>query len=338
MSLDARLISGSEPDVAQANSCCVGIYGADFGALGKVFPKHTLVHVHGLWTPFEFNAWRFSQRAGVRLAVSPHGMLESWALSHKSYKKKLAWYLYQRRMLESANLLVVNSDREYETMRRLRLTAPVAVIENGIDVSSFPEAERSRKRLKVVLFLSRLSPVKGIMDLLEAWARLGNAHGYELHIYGNADPGYDGKVLQAILRLGLSQSVKVLGPVFGPDKWRAFHSAEVFILPSYSENFGIVVAEAMLAGLPVITTRSTPWGALGELEMGWIVGNEPDELSTAISKAMAISPHQRDQMGERAAIYARQNFLWGNILNKYVHAYAWLTGAESVKPDFVYLN
>ena len=256
-------------------------------------------------------------------------------MRHKGFKKWLAWHLYQKRMLANADLLIVNSDIEYETVRRHKLKVPVAVIENGIDVDDFNVFKHTESRERVVLYLSRLSPVKGIPDLLQAWSLLRDKQGFELHLYGNPDPGYEKLVNNTVEQFGLHESVKVCGPVYGKDKWRVYQSAKVFVLPSYSENFGIVVAEAMLAGLPVITTSSTPWGLLTDGGMGWIVDNDVNQLRKALQESIDLSDEQRQQMGLKAQQYAREHFLWEKILPKYAETYAWVGGVNNNKPSWV---
>lgn len=331
----ARILCGLPAAGVVSGQQCLTPSGQGFASLAGESSLPAVVHVHGLWTPFEWRACTYARRAGVPLIMSPHGMLEPWALRHKRLKKWLAWRLYQRRWLARADLLVVNSWNEYRTVRSIGLKTPVAVIENGVDISSFDQATVRTDTRKCVLFLSRLSPVKGIFDLLEAWSRLPADHGYELRLYGPADPGYAEQIDAAIKRLALGGSVKLKGPVFGAEKWQTYKNADVFVLPSYSENFGIVIAESLLAGLPVITTRATPWEGLEEERLGWLVENDPGQLADTLQAAMQLSDAQRQQMGLRAAAYARAHFLWPDIIDKYAETYAWITGARAQRPAWV---
>lgn len=332
----ARLLSGLPAAEGGEGQQCVTSSGQGFASMTGKLSEPAVVHVHGLWTPFEWRACAYARRAGVPLIMSPHGMLEPWALRHKRLKKLLAWRLYQRRWLACADLLVVNSWNEYQTVRAIGLKAPVAIIENGVDTTDFDQAAVRSDRSKNVLFLSRLSPVKGIFDLLEAWALLPVGHDYELRLYGPADPGYAEQIGAAIERLRLGASVKLKGPVFGSAKWQAYRNADVFVLPSYSENFGIVVAESLLAGVPVITTRATPWGCLEVERLGWMAENDPASLAEALRQAMQLSDDQREQMGVRARAYARAHFLWPDIIEKYTETYLWVTGMRTQRPNWVY--
>jgi len=293
-----------------------------------------VVHIHGLWTPFEIKAYRYAKKRGAKLVISPHGMLEPWALKHKWFKKRLAWFLYQKRMLKQADVIVVNSPLEYNTVRTLGFKNPIAIIPNGVD---FPgEYEEDRER--IVLYLSRISPVKGLSDLLDAWGGIKDKHGYELHICGNVDPGFESSFNTMKAKVLEDPTIRFLGPLFGEKKWRKYSSSSLFVLPSYSENFGIVVAEAMMSGLPVITTTSTPWGIIQEKGLGWIVANDPKKLSTALNEALSLSEDKLRLKGEAAAFFAGNNFRWDKVSGMYKVLYSWVVSRDNQQPDFLHLE
>lgn len=303
----------------------------------KKIPRRAtgVVHVHGLWTLFEARACGYAHKNKLPLVISPHGMLEPWAMNHKRWKKRTAWMLYQKRMLERSDVLVVNSRREYQSVRGMGIECPVAIIENGVDISFFVEPDKRQARDNIVLFLSRLSPVKGIPDLITAWAALPAGHGFKLKLFGHADRGYEELVRRQIQNLEVGHSVEICGPIFGAEKWRVYEGAKIFVLPSFSENFGIVVAEALLAGLPVITTHATPWQCLEQNLIGWQVHNDPRELSYALWRAMQLTDTQLQGIGSRASSYARDHFLWPEIARKYLATYEWVMGRNPEKPSWV---
>ena len=297
-----------------------------------------LVHVHGLWTLFLLRSARFALRKNLPLIVSPHGMLEDWARNHKLLRKKIAWWLYQKKIVMKADLLIVNSSRELATVRRLGLKNPVGLIENGVEfdgVLSQKRDDSTAQENKRVLFLSRLSPVKGLPDLIQAWLMLPSAHGYELRIYGNADPGYEKKIEKLIEKYNVASSVRLMGPVFGDEKWRVYQTASFFVLPSYSENFGIVIAEALLAGLPVITTRNTPWECLEREGLGLQVDNDPKQLSEAIFRMMAMTEQERSRLGANAQRYVNEHFHWPKIADKYLCTYNWVLNPSAKCPEWI---
>lgn len=329
------MLSGVNPAVLLPSQFDVKASGSGIGKFPLAKAKKGVLHVHGLWTPFVWRAYSFAKKNGLTLVVSPHGMLEPWAMNHKLWKKKIAWFMYQKKMLNSADMLVVNSEKELATVRAMGLKSPVAVIENGVDKTDFALSTSSVAPDKVVLFLSRLSPVKGLPDLIHAWSLLPAEHGYQLRLYGHADPGYEAELLRLIRKFNVEDSVTLFGSVFGVDKWRVYHNASFFVLPSYSENFGIVIAEALWSGLPVITTKATPWECLEREGLGWQVDNDPRQLRDALLAAMQLGDEKRNNIGLRASAYAQKNFNWPDIVDKYLLAYRWLIDGNIRKPEWI---
>ncbi|SHM85154.1 glycosyltransferase [Phytopseudomonas punonensis] len=332
---DAYLLSGINSAVLLPSQFDVKTTGSGVERFPLDKEKKGVLHVHGLWTPFTWRAYRFAKKNGLTFVVSPHGMLEPWAMNHKPWKKRLAWLVYQKHILNSADMLVVNSEKELLTVRAMGVKPPVAVIENGVDKADFFISTPSVLSNKVALFLSRLSPVKGLPDLINAWSLLPAEHGYKLRLYGHADPGYEAELMRLIHKFNVEDSVTLLGPVFGVDKWKAYQGASFFILPSYSENFGIVIAEALWAGLPVITTKATPWECLEREGLGWQVDNNAQQLCDALWSAMQLGDEELNIIGQRASAYAQKNFDWPNIVEKYLLAYRWLINGELRKPEWI---
>ena len=334
---DADIVVGIPPEGSVDHLHVAGLKGQGFKAL----PRDVMtgvVHVHGLWTPFEWRACREARRRGARLVISPHGSLEPWALGHKRIKKLAAWTVYQKRILQRADLLVASSDLERDNFRKLGLTAPIAVIPVGVDTSDRPGdvlEPSASGREKVVLFLSRLSPKKGIPDLLQAWHGLTDRRGHELHIHGYGPDAYRTLLERQIAGLGIAAHVKLRGPLFGADKWRKFQQSSIYVLPSYSENFGITVAEALLSGLPVITSDATPWGELPSRGLGWIVGNDVAELREALQLALSQNIGRLESIRREATDYAQQNFLWPPIADRYADTYAWLRTPGMDRPAWI---
>lgn len=299
-----------------------------------------LVHDNGLWLPSNWDAWRTARAQGVPYVLSPRGMVEPRALHWRRLLKRAALALYQRRVLEHTSLFFATSTQEYESLRRLGLRQPVAIIPNGIDLE-FPEsvhgdhATRSPERARVVLFLSRIHPIKGIGNLLQAWASL-NTTGWVLRIAGPDEDGYLKEVHKMARQLCRARRVEFLGPVPDGRKRDVYNEADVFVLPSHSENFGVVVAEALAHGLPVITTKGTPWQALEEEGCGWWVDIGVQPLAAALREAMGLSDEQRGAMGRRGQEYARR-FSWEAIAGEAAAVYRWVLG-RGERPGCVCLD
>lgn len=333
--VDAFFLAGISPETPVPYQFEVSKTGSGIDRFSLSKQRREVVHVHGLWTPFVWRACRYAKCHDLPLVISPHGMLEPWALAHKYWKKKAAWVLYQKKVLNSADMLVVNSGRELDSVRAMGFKGAVAVIGNGVDIADYHLPCPGLSSNKVALFLSRLSPVKGLPDLISAWSMLPVGHGYQLHLYGHADAGYDAVLYDLIKMHNLDNEVKLLGPVFGAEKWNAYFGASFFVLPSYSENFGIVVAEALWAGLPVITTTSTPWECLARERIGWQVDNDPVQIKDAILMAMKLEGNECSDMRLRALTYAKSNFSWPDIAEKYLCSYKWLLEGNNLKPSWI---
>jgi glycosyltransferase involved in cell wall biosynthesis len=267
--------------------------------------------------------------------MSPHGALEPWAFNHKRLKKRLAWWGYQRALLTRANLLVVNSEQELNNLRALGLHVPIAVIANGVDIDAAESSPGTLVREKIILFLSRLTAKKGIPDLLDAWHGVADKGGYSLHLRGFGETEYVDFVRSRIDELGDASTVRLLPAVFGSEKWHAYQSASVYVLPSYSENFGITVAEAMCGGLPVITTKATPWSMIQSEQVGWIIDNDVKQLQGCLQAVVSMDPRTLKDMGERAKKFAYERFMWRQIVEKYVATYAWLKEPSTTPPSWI---
>jgi glycosyltransferase involved in cell wall biosynthesis len=193
----------------------------------------------------------------------------------------------------------------------------------------------SDKNARRVLFLSRVHPVKGILNLLHAWAAV-MPKGWRLKIAGPDEGGHLAEVIALARALGIDQMVEFLGEVDGEAKRQAYLEADLFVLPTFSENFGVVVAEALAHGVPVITTRGAPWADLQTHACGWWVDIGVEPLVMALREAMALRDDERQAMGARGREYA-QRYDWDGIAQKTIDVYRWLLGDGSM-PDAVQLN
>lgn len=330
---NVAFVSGLGNDSVNLNSYSAGWNGGGFRALPDTLMQ-SVVHIHGIWTFFERQAFREARKRHAKIVMSPHGALERWAFDHKPVKKRLAWLIYQRHILQQADLLIVNSEQERQRLRCLGLKPAIATIPNGIDLEGFSSCHASQNRERIVLFFSRIDPKKGLPDLIKAWSSIVDYRGYQLHICGHGDQTYVEKIQKIIAATG-QDNIKLMPPVFGPDRWRIFLQASLYVLPSYSENFGITVAEALLAGLPVITTRATPWACLEDEKLGWVIDNDIAQLRSALENAIALEPQKLADMQFRTQAYAAQHFDWPKIAQHYNDAYDWALYPSSKIPAFV---
>lgn len=333
---DVALVGGTDAADPEARVFAAGWSGRAFRELPPSVMR-SVVHIHGIWTPFEFQAFREARRRRAIIVMSPHGALERWAFEHKAIKKRLAWWIYQKRLLQSADLIVVNSAQERQRLRELGLKPPIATIPNGVDVDGFSKYCAAQQRERVVLFLSRIDPKKGVPDLIDAWRLLADRRNHRLHICGHGDPAYVERIRKIIADSGCND-IALMPPIFGPERWDVFARASIYVLPSYSENFGITVAEALTAGLPVITTRATPWECLEHEGLGWIVDNNVSQLRDALAAAIRLEPSKLEGLRPKAQAYASQHFGWAAIAQRYAEAYDWISNPSGAAPAFVDLG
>ncbi len=324
-----------------------------------------IVHIHGIWSPRLHNVAKMCRAAKVPYIIAPRGMLEPWSLKQKWLKKRIARFLYQDKDLKCAAALHATAESEAEQFRKLGFRNPVVISPNGVNL---PKEEGKReegigkREERRVLFVSRMHPKKGVLELVEAFSRLVVSHQslvvnnwvcelvYTLN--GEFEREYEAKVKARILELGMSyqdadgsvhrnSSTPSLphsstspnfiftGPLNDDAKWDAYDRADVFVLPTYSENFGIVVAEALWTGVPVITTKGTPWSELEEYKCGkWIdlpaEGSNPstwEALDEALVSVMSMSDAERGEMGKCGRKLVEEKYTWDAVCSNMIKGY-----------------
>jgi glycosyltransferase involved in cell wall biosynthesis len=299
--------------------------------------KPALLHGHGLWAAVNHWTAHCARNAGIPLVIHPRGMLESWALAYRGWKKRLALSLYQRRDLESAALLFATAEKEAESFRRLGLEQPIAVIRNGVELPVVHEmqGENEIRHPRRIYFLGRIHPIKGLLNLLDAWAFV-RSENWQLVLAGPDEGGHLAEVMQRARVLGLERSIAYFGRVAGEQKERLFWEADVFVLPSFSENFGVAVAEALAHGRPVITTQGTPWAGLETYRCGWWVEPTVEGLSKALREAVNLDSTELHHMGARGRKFSSY-FNWANVARQTAEVYRWVLGRGD-RPDCVWLG
>ena len=293
------------------------------------------VHIHGTWTILFAFACKWALTKKISIVVSPHGCLEPWAFRHKLWKKKIAFYLYQKWIFSKSSLLFATAKDELVSIRSLGIETPVAIIPIGVDLPG--EILPIASEIKKFLFISRIHPIKGLPNLVSAWAKVRRDN-WRLIIAGPDECGHLKEVRKQIDALGLTEDFEFHGMVTGTDKSRLFSEADVFILPTHSENFGIVIAEALSYGLPVITTRAAPWKDLEAYSCGWWVDSSASGLEYALLKAMDSTPELLSEMGFRAKKLIEEKYSWGSIGESANQAYKWALDQNKKSPKFIFFN
>lgn len=293
-----------------------------------------VVHQHGIWLRSSHDVTSFAFKNRLPLVVSPRGMLEPWALNNSRWKKKAAWLLYQQKDLEKVSAFHATAYSEAESIRRLGFKQPVAVIPNGVELPKPKTGNRKTgNRVKTALFLSRINPKKGLPMLLDAWKKLAPAD-WRLVIAGNDDSNHMPELECQIAELGLSDQVELVGPLFAEAKEVAYRNADLFVLPSYSENFGIVVTEALGYQLPVLTTTGCPWQELEAHGCGWWVDPTLEGIQSGLNEALGTKNEELAVMGKRGRRLVESKYQWPGIAERMLEFYEWILNGGQ-QPDFV---
>lgn len=341
---------GDNVTVAVCDPCASDIYPLDprvhLASIGSILQPpsasrdstFSIVHIHALWTPILHKVSSWAHGHSIPVVWSPHGMITPWAMNNKRLKKWLGWWLYQKRDLESAAVLHATAQSEVEDIRRMGLPNKVVVVPLGVELHG---VEPKKPRIiKTLLFVSRIQRKKGLPMLLEAWARLPQEikRGWQIRIVGPDQEGHVAELKQQcdVLRLTYNDepaqctspcslddrpSVVFAGPKFGNELEHEYASADLFVLPTRSENFGSVVIEALAHNIPVICTRGAPWQELEEYNCGRWVDISAEAVGKALSDLMMLSDEARVSMGEKGRNLVVEKYTWKAVCDKIVTEY-----------------
>jgi glycosyltransferase involved in cell wall biosynthesis len=281
-----------------------------------------LIHDNGIWMPHNHQLALLAKSHGIPRVVSSRGMLEPWAMHHKRWKKCFAWWLYQQRDLRLANGVHVTSAPEERTVQRLQFRMPVRMIPNGIECPPLEDWRNTYKEgtERIALFVGRLHPVKGLPMLLEAWAQVRPA-GWILKITGPDEAGHLAELQALREKWMLTDLVQFTGSLENDALKGAYRSADLFVLPSYTENFGMAVGEAMSWSLPVIATKGTPWEILVRRDCGWWVDTKVSGLAAGLEAAISLPSAKLLEMGRRGRAVAEEQFEWTAITRQFIKFY-----------------
>ncbi|MBI2932599.1 MAG: glycosyltransferase [Planctomycetes bacterium] len=288
--------------------------------LVRELQETNLLHSHGVWQPVNHDMAVAAKRTGRPHILSPHGMLQGGALRYKQLKKKLAWWIYQAKDLKEVRAFHAASPAEAQALRELGLDQPIAVIPVGVDL---PPAQPRPYGTRRALFLSRVNPTKGPLILLRAWHRAKSvSRNWRLTIAGNDENDHLQEVRKLAEQLGLE--VDFPGLVADDAKWSLYRSADLFVLPTLTENFGIVIAEALASGVPVVTTKGAPWPEIVQHRCGWWTEVDEDAFATALQAALETPAETLAEMGARGQALVQDRFSWPRVAEKMKGFYQWI--------------
>jgi glycosyltransferase involved in cell wall biosynthesis len=308
---------------------------ANLRAVRAELSESSIVHLHTPWFPSNVQVAKLAASARVRYVVSPHGSLDRWSMRQKRLKKLVYLGLFGRSLLTRAAAIHFTADDERdqagEVLQNLRsMVAPCLV-----DLTSYyqlPGREHARRELSClsadrpnILFLSRLHPKKGVELLLHAMIAL-TARNLRLNLIvaGPEDPavaGYELHLRQMAAKLGVAASVHFIGMIKGELKISLSQASDLYILPTYQENFGIALVEAMACGTPVITTKNVDtWRELQQGGEVYITDTDPGSIADTIEEALS-DRGALTQRGERGRRWVLDYLEMSKVTNSYLDIY-----------------
>ena len=313
-------------------------------AIKQQAKEYDVIHEHGIWTAVSrvVNWWR--ARTGKPTVIAPHGSLDAWALRRSNWKKRMALLIYERENLRKASCLHALSAREAKGFRVFGLSNPIAIIPNGIDdewlqtqgdAGAFRHRYALSEDTRILFFLGRITPKKGLPMLLSAMARLkSQLDKWILVIAGVNEFRHQLEVEALVNQLTLKPHVQFVGPLYGKDKHDAFAAADMFVLPSHSEGAPIAILEALGAGVPVLTTKASPWEELVTNHCGWWTEISEQDIGQALQEAIQKPSCELKDMGARGKRLIAERYTIKRVAEQTIALYKWLLGSDS-KPDFV---
>jgi len=296
---------------------------------------YDLYYCNGLWQYPSHAAAKYAQKRNKPYVVMPHGMLYPSALQKSTWIKKIALQLYQDNDIKQAAAIHATCIQEMNHIRNLGYTNPIAVIPNSINLKIPYQDLQIEKSKKQVGFIGRIVPIKNLEILIQSWFLSGKKYlNWELVIIGDGDQKYVSAIKSLIKKLEI-KNIRFTGFLTGYDKEIALRSLDYLVLPSKSENFGMVVPEALLRKIPVIASKGTPWEELNMYNAGWWIDSNIESLSTTLDKAIQLSHDQYEQMGYNGEYLIKERYSSEAVANKMIAFYNWISGNVN-KPEFVY--
>lgn len=304
---------------------------------------YDLVHSNAVFSLPNLPAHWACQWQKVPYIITPHGMLEPWALSYKARKKHLYYHAFERPALNSASGIQSLAVPEAEHLQDLQVNAPIFIIPNGIHHSEFqtlPDPESFYQQFPhtrnktLILFLGRIDPKKGLDLLAKAFKSIRHrfplAH---LIIAGSDNIGFLPTAKQYFAEADCLEAVTFTGILTGSIKYSALAAANVYVAPSYSEGFSMSVLEGMASKLPCIITTGCNFEEAAVAEVAYVVDIQAEAIAAALIKCLS-DPVKSQAMGDRAHRFILENYTWDKIAEDLIQVYQAILDRKPI-PSFI---
>lgn len=295
-------------------------------------PGATVLHDHGFWRPTGRACAAVARARHIPLVLSPRGMLTRESLAQRRWRKAIALSLWGRRDLRTAAVLHCTSADEAQDLERLAPGVPRVVIPTGITLPERVALHPDDAPVRTCVFVGRLAPIKGLDAWLRAWARV-RPRGWRFVLVGPDERGEHARLAALATALGIADAVEFAGPADDTAKWQWLASADLAVLPSYRESFGLAAGEALAAGVPVIATTGVPWPVLETHACGWHV--PPTQLADALADATQRTAADRHGMGQRGRAVIAEHYAWPAVASAMRAVYDWVLGRAPRPPAIV---
>jgi len=300
-------------------------------ALARAVPKYDVIHIHGLYLFTTLASAFFGRKYRVPYVITLHGFLDPFLRRKSRIKKAIYTFLFEKRNLDNAAAIHCTSQDELELVKPLGIKAPLVVVPWGLDLKEYailPCADLFRSRYpylgnkQIILFLGRINFKKGLDLLAQAFGEIARRRkDVHLVLAGPDNEGYGKRVRQWLAQEGVIEHVTFTGMLQGEDKLAALAASDVFVLPSYAENFAIAVVEAMACGLPVvISNKVNIWREIADAQAGIVINCETHELIEALHKVLD-DPVSRKRWGENGKRLVEQKFTWARVAEQMTQVY-----------------
>ena len=299
-----------------------------------------IIHSHGLWMYQSLLCSRYCSRHTVPYVISPHGMLDPWALSNSYWKKKIAKFLYENRNLRGASCLHALNQAEAKSMRIYGLKNPICQIPNGVDIPLCKESARPpwervvENGKKILLFLGRIHPKKGLVPLISGWKLLLRSHPalgskWSLVVVGWGQNSHEMELKKMCKSLGIENDIHFLGPLFAEQKTAAYQNADAFILPSFSEGLPMTILEAWSHKLAVLMTPACNLPAGFEQQGAIEIQPNAEDISRGLHNLFSLDDEERLLVGEKGFAIVQSSFTWDIVAEGLFSVYSWILGGGS---------
>lgn len=358
--MEIQILGLNDPDTARDLASWGDLHVQVFGLRGPGFFGYApllapalaasnldLLHVHGLWMYPSVANLRWARQHKRPYLITPHGMLDPWAVRNARWKKRLAGWLYENTHLRGAACLHALCESEAESIRAYGLRNPICIIPNGIDSTAMTAVDSPLWQAnlpddaKVLFYLGRLHPKKGLANLLRAWfiARHADvsADKWRLIIAGWDQGGYEDELKSLARQMFIQDSVHFVGSQFDTAKHASYNCADAFILPSFSEGLPMVVLEAWAYGLPVLMTPQCNLPEGFQSRAALRIDPDPESIAKGLATLFLMTGAERKAMGKRGQILVEERFNWSIIAEQMLGVYRWVLGKDS-RPNCVYFD